>query len=245
MAEAEIVERPRKSQAKRRRDAAAVDETIVTPVLQIGDEVPNFQADSTVGMFDFHDLIDGSFAVLVTFTGDMDPVGTTEIGMLSKLMMEFRARDTKLVAVSIGSKENHRKWIEEIQELQDCRVWFPIVADKDGEVSRLFNLVKPKAVNAKKNLKPATLVTVIDIDRRIRQLQFYPKVTGRNFYETIRSLDALQLSLFHQVVVPANWMQGEEVYVHPGLSSVVASSMFPKGFNELNPWYRPTPQPDV
>ena len=104
--------------------------------------------------------------------------------------------------------------------------------------------LKSQAVNAKQNLRPASLVLILDIDRRIRYIQQYPYSTGRNFYEVLRTIDTLQLSLFHQVVTPANWMQGQEVFVHPGLSSAAAFPMFPRGFNELRPWYRPTAQPD-
>ncbi len=111
--------------------------------------------------------------------------------------------------------------------------------------SRLLNLVKPKAVNAKRNLRPATSILIIDIDRRIRMVQHYPCATGRNFYETLRALDTMQMSLFHQVVTPANWSQGQEVFVQPALSSYAALPLFPKGFNELRPWYRPTMQPDA
>jgi len=107
-----------------------VDESIVVPVLQLGDEVPNFVCDSTTGMFNLHDIVDGSFAVIITFARDFDPVGTTEIGMLAKLKDEFEARDVKVVAIGVDSKSNHRKWIEEIQELQDCEVYFPIIADQ-------------------------------------------------------------------------------------------------------------------
>jgi len=165
--------------------------------------------------------------------------------MLSKLKKEFQARECKLIALCVDTKENHRKFIEEAQELQDCEVWFPIIADHNAEISRLLNLVKPKAINAKRNLRPATLVMVMDIDRRIRFIQQYPNNIGRNFYEILRILDSLQLSLFHQVVTPVNWSQGEEVFVHPNLSSGAAAPMFPRGFNEMKDWFRITAQPDI
>lgn len=132
------------SRKKNKSEANAQDERLEVPVLQVGDEVPNFTCDSTMGLFNLHDVIDGSFAVFVTFLYGFDPVATTEIGMLSKLKEEFAARDVKLVALCVDTKENHRKWIEDIQELQDCEVWFPIIADYNAEFSRLLNLVKPK-----------------------------------------------------------------------------------------------------
>lgn len=151
------------SRRRGKKKEKEVDESIVVPVLQLGDEVPNFVCDSTTGMFNLHDIVDGrwvgagaaqlpdaaaatcrhinprdhtyfppSFAVIITFARDFDPVGTTEIGMLAKLKEEFEARDVKVVAIGVDSKSNHRKWIEEIQELQDCEVYFPIIADQVG-----------------------------------------------------------------------------------------------------------------
>eukprot|EP00613_Pedinella_sp_CCMP2098_P015450 CAMPEP_0171755672 /NCGR_PEP_ID=MMETSP0991-20121206/44601_1 /TAXON_ID=483369 /ORGANISM="non described non described, Strain CCMP2098" /LENGTH=234 /DNA_ID=CAMNT_0012357791 /DNA_START=54 /DNA_END=758 /DNA_ORIENTATION=- len=225
-----------KQKKKDKNLVEAIDDALTVPVLQLGDEVPDFTADSTMGLFNLHEI---------TFMFGFDPVATTELGMLSKLKEEFAARECKLVALCIDTKENHRKWVEDTQELQDCEVWFPIVADHNAEISRLLNLVRPKAVNAKRNLRPATLTLCVDIDRRVRFLQQYPVSTGRNFYEALRVLDTLQLTLFHQVVTPANWQQGEEVCVHPGLSSAAAGPLFSKGFNELRPWYRPTMQPDT
>ena len=171
-------------------------------------------------------------------------MATTEIGMLSKLKEDFEARECKVIALCVDTKDNIRKWIEDIQELQECVVWFPIIADHNAEISRILNLVKPNFVNAKRNLRPATSTFTVDIDRRIRHLAQYPSSTGRNFYETLRAVDTMQLSLFHQVVAPANWKQGEEVYVHPGLNSTAATPLFPKGFNEVRSWLRSTTQPD-
>mmetsp|Transcript_98807 Transcript_98807/g.282504 ORF Transcript_98807/g.282504 Transcript_98807/m.282504 type:complete len:236 (+) Transcript_98807:201-908(+) len=233
------------SRRRGKKTERKVDESIVVPVLQLGDEVPNFVCDSTTGMFNLHDIVDGSFAVIITFARDFDPVGTTEIGMLAKLKDEFEARDVKVVAIGVDSKSNHRKWIEEIQELQDCEVYFPIIADQNAEISRVFGLVKPQMVNAKKNLRPATLTMVLDVDKRIRMMTQYPSSTGRNFYETVRAVDTMQLHLYHQVVCPANWANGEEVFVNPTLGSGAAAAMFPKGFNEMKSWYRPTVQPDA
>ena len=203
-------------------------------------------ADSTMGMFTLHDLIDGAFSIIISFRDSFDPVSTTEMGMLAKLKDEFQERDCRLLGLCVDTKENLRKWTEEVDTLQDCGdIWFPIICDHNAEISRLFGLVKDKAVNAKRNLKPATLIMMIDIDKRVRLVTQYPNTCGRNFYETLRALDSLQLSLFHRVVTPANWVQGEEVFVHPALSSAAAGSMFPKGFNEIRSWYRPTTQPDT
>lgn len=214
--------------------------------LQIGDEMVNFSCDSTMGMFNpFHDVIDGHWSVLVTFPKDFDPVGTTELGHMAKLREEFEARNVKLFALSCDTKMSHRRWIDETQELQECSIGFPMIVDDTGEISRLLGLVRPKAVSAIRALVPATLVIVTDIDRRIRLMMQYPVSTGRNFYEIIRAIDTLQLTMFHQVATPSNWMQGEDVFIVPSLSSNAASTVFPKGFVEIRPWFRLTPQPDT
>ena len=236
----------KKKSKEKKNDKDAMDDALAVPVLQTGDEVPQFTADSTMGMFNFHDLIDGAFSIVVSFRNSFDPVSTTEVGMLAKLKEEFQERDCRLMGLCVDTKENLRKWTGEVDELQDCGdVWFPIICDHNAEISRLFGLVKDKAVNARRNLRPATMIMIIDIDKRVRIISQYPNTCGRNFYETLRALDCLQLSLFHRVVTPANWVQGEEVFVHPGVSSNAAAAMFPKGFNEVRPWYRPTTQPDA
>lgn len=229
----------------RNKEKEAEDDALTVPVLQVGDEVPDFTCDSTAGLFNLHEVIDGGFAVLVTFLYPFDPVATTELGMLAKLKDEFAARETKLLCLAVDTKENARKWIEETQEVQDCAVWFPIVADHNAEVSRLLNLVKPKAVHAKRNLKPCTAVYTMDIDRRVRHVMTYPPNTGRNFYETLRAIDSMQLTLYHQVATPANWMNGEDVFIHPALATNAAAPLFPKGYNEIRSWLRTTLQPDT
>mmetsp|Transcript_47937 Transcript_47937/g.65279 ORF Transcript_47937/g.65279 Transcript_47937/m.65279 type:complete len:167 (-) Transcript_47937:431-931(-) len=165
--------------------------------------------------------------------------------MLSKMKDEFEDRDVKVICVACDTKDNHRTWVKEVEELQACEVYFPIVADPDAEISRSLGLVKPKAINAMKHLRQASLVLIVDIDCRIRLIQQYSHTTGRNFYETVRAIDAMHLNLFHQVDCPANWMQGDDVFISESLSTVAASAMFPRGFNEIKPWYRPTSQPDA
>ena len=264
-------------------EAMDPDEATAHLPLQIGDEMVNFSCDSTMGMFNpFHDVIDGHWSMLVTFPKDFDPVGTTELGHMAKLKEEFEARNVKLFALSCDTKMSHRRWVDETQELQECSIGFPMIVDEHGEISRLLGLVRPKvsagrarrreartpgltasgafpfppqAVNAVRSLIPATLVIVTDIDRRIRMMMQYPVTTGRNFYEILRAIDTLQLTMcararasarrcapraiaynrppvlarrFQQVATPSNWMQGEDVFIVPSLSSNAAASVFPK-----------------
>ncbi|GMI38390.1 hypothetical protein TrCOL_g1127 [Triparma columacea] len=214
--------------------------------LQIGDEVPNFTADSHLGMITFHEVLDGQFSVLVTFPNDFEAVATTELGAMAKLKEEFDARNVKLFALSADTKGNHKKWLEDVEELQDCKITFPLFADVDGAISRVFGLVRPGTVgNASKSVINAGLIVIVDIDKRIRFISQYPSSTGRNFYEVLRVIDTLQLTLFHSVSAPANWMQGEEMFVRNDVSNVAANSMFPKGFVPIKEWFRITPQPDT
>ena len=141
---------------------------------------------------------------------------------------------------------NHRRWIGDVEELQDTKITFPLFADHDGAVSKVLGMVRPGTVgNAAHAIVPAGLTIIIDMDKRIRFISQYPATTGRNFYEILRVIDTLQLTLFHAVATPANWMQGEDVFVRNDISTTAAGSMFPKGFMAIKEWFRITPQPDT
>lgn len=208
-------------------------------VLQLGDEVPNFVAQSTVGRFVYHDMIDGMWSILISVAGVYHAVATTELGYISKLHDEFVARNTRLmVVVPHAPDETVRQWIAQVEHIENCRVNVPVIIDSDGEVAKLLGLVHPTSGNT------ANLVLLADIDRRIRLSLVSNTYTGRNMYEMLRAIDTIQLSFFHQVATPANWSYGDDVLVHPNLSSVSARAIFPKGVVESRPWFRTTPQPD-
>ena len=140
-------------------------------------------------------------------------------------------------------------WIEAVEEIEDCSVSFPLISDPEAVIGAKLGLVKqdwetwgPAPVHA---LVPSTLVILCDIDKRVKATWQHPTTCGRNFYEVLRTLDACQLALFHQVATPANWLQGRDVYVAPRLTKVAATEAFPKGVTEQRPWYRTTPQPDL
>lgn len=207
--------------------------------LQLGDEVPNFVAQSTVGRFVYHDMIDGMWSVLISVAGVYDAVATTELGYISKLHDEFAARNTRLmVIVPQAPSETVRQWITEVEHVENCRVNVPVIVDADCEVAKLLGLVHITTG------RTANLVLVADIDRRIRLSLVSNTYTGRNMYEMLRAIDTIQLSFFHQVATPANWSYGDDVLVHRNLSSVSARAIFPKGVVESRPWFRTTPQPD-
>ncbi|CAN0114168.1 unnamed protein product, partial [Ectocarpus sp. 8 AP-2014] len=173
-----------------------------------------------------------------------DPVACTELGMLSKLSEEFEERNCKLLAIGVDSKIGHRNFIKEVQELQDCELKFPIIADASGEIFSLLGLVREDAMDPTKGLVPQTSLLVIDLDLRVRMIVQYPCTVGHNYYEALRAIDALQQATFNRVGIPANWKEGEDVLVGANVSSSDVGQMFPKGFVQLRPWFRVTPQPD-
>ena len=225
------------------------------PFLQIGDEAPDFDGESQVGSINLHNLIDSAWCVLVFFSRDLEPVGTTEMAYLCKLKEEFDARKVKVVCISPDSKVNHQRWINDTQELQDVKINVPLIADERGDVCRQYGLLRPrdyKATGGKNKFKslgkmvlPTASTYIVDIDKRIRSITHNAPGIGRNFYETIRQIDALQLSLFHQVSTPCNWMQTEDVFINTDITPDAAQSMFTKGFMEIKSYFRVTPQPDT
>jgi len=202
----------------------------------VGDEVPEFWCDSTVGSFGYHDMVDGAWGVLVTVGDVFDAVATTELGQLAKLVGHFEARDARVtVVVSGSSKDLVQKWLRQVEKIEDVKVSFPVVVDADGAVADLFGLRDNKT----------TLVVLSDIDKRLQLTMHYPRRTGRNFYEILRAIDSLQLALFHQVATPANWADTQDVIVQPHLSTLAARSIFTSGTTDLRPWFKTTPQPDI
>jgi len=254
--------RPSTGDLERRVEDTPLHDFAIPP-LQIGDEAPNFSCDSTVGLVTMHELVAGNWGLLLTFPRDFDPVGTTELAMVSKLSDEFEARNIVVLGISPDSKTQHRMWIQETQELQDCDITIPILADETGDVLLTYGLVRPDGVLAGppgegedgavegeeegnlQHIVDCSGVFLVDPDKRLRMIQLYPACAGRNFYEILRAIDAIQLSTFHQVSTPANWRQGEDVFIPVKITSTTANSMYPKGFLEIRNWFRLTPQPDL
>ncbi|CAM9910084.1 unnamed protein product [Pylaiella littoralis] len=212
--------------------------------LQIGDEIPNFTCESHMGNITLHSYIDSGWGVIFTYPRNNDPVSCTELGMLSKLSEEFDERNCKLLAIGVDSKMGHRNFIKDVQELQDCELKFPIIADASGDIFSLLGLVRPDAIDPAKGIVPQTSLLIVDLDLRVRMIVQYPCNVGHNYYETLRAIDALQHATFNRVGMPANWKEGEDVLVAANVSSSDAGHMFPKGMVDLRPWFRVTPQPD-
>ena len=208
--------------------------------IKLGDNAPNFQADSTEGNIDFYEYLGNSWGILFSHPADYTPVCTTELGFTSKLKPEFDKRNTKVIALSVDGVEDHQNWIKDINEIQNTEVQFPIIADKDRKVSELYDFIHP---NASLTATVRSLL-IIDPDKKVRLIITYPASTGRNFNEILRVLDSLQLVDSYKIATPANWNDGDDVIVPPSVTTEDARNIFPKGVQEIKPYLRYTPQPN-
>ncbi|MEE4011240.1 MULTISPECIES: peroxiredoxin [Roseibium] len=207
--------------------------------LLLGDEAPDFEADSTDGPIRFHEAIEGSWAVLFSHPKDFTPVCTTELGMTAKLKDKFEARGVKVFGVSVDPIEDHRAWVGDIADTQGVALNFPLIADPDRKVATAYGMIHP---NANDTLTVRSLF-VIGPDKKIKLKIEYPASTGRNFDEVIRVIDSLQLTSAHKVATPANWVSGEDVIIVPAVSDEEAKEKFPEGWKTLKPYLRVVPQP--
>lgn len=209
--------------------------------LRLGDDAPNFKAQTSIGDIDFYDYIEGSWAVLYSHPADFTPVCTTELGRTAQLKNEFEKRNVKVLAVSVDSVEDHHKWIQDINETQHTNVDFPLIADKDREVAELYDMIHPNA-SATATVRS---VFVIGPDKKVKLTLTYPASTGRNFDEILRVIDSLQLTANYSVATPADWKHGEDVIVVPAIKTEDIPAKFPKGYTEVKPYLRTTPQPNL
>jgi alkyl hydroperoxide reductase subunit AhpC len=209
--------------------------------IRLGDIAPDFTADSSEGVIRFYEWLGNSWGILFSHPADFTPVCTTELGSAAKLKPEFDKRDVKVIALSVDPVESHLKWISDINETQNTEVNFPIIADPVFEVSKLYGFVHPNASDK----FTVRSVVVIGPDRKVKLLITYPASTGRNFNEILRVIDSLQLTSGYSVATPANWKQGEDVVVIPSIKTEDIPARFPKGFTEIKPYLRTTPQPNI
>jgi thioredoxin-dependent peroxiredoxin len=209
--------------------------------IHLGSEAPNFTQDSTEGRINFHEWAGGKWVVLFSHPKDYTPVCTTELGVVAKLKPEFDKRNAKAIAVSVDDVASHNGWTRDIEETQGTKLNFPILGDSDKKVSTLYDMIHP-------DLSDTTTVRsvfVIDPKKRVRLIITYPQSTGRNFDEILRVIDSLQLTDNHSVATPANWRDGEDCVILPSLKDPeVLKQKFPRGWRELKPYLRLTPQPN-
>jgi thioredoxin-dependent peroxiredoxin len=209
--------------------------------IRLGDTAPDFTVQSTEGEINFHKWLGNSWGVLFSHPADYTPVCTTELGAVANYKKEFEKRNVKVIALSVDGLESHKNWIKDINETQHTTVNFPIIADEDGKVAELYGMIHPKADD---KLTVRSLF-IIDPDKKVKLMITYPASTGRNFVEILRVIDSLQLTAYHKVATPVDWKKGEDCVVVPAIKSADIPGLFPKGFKELKPYLRMTPQPDM
>lgn len=208
--------------------------------LRLGDEAPNFTAETTEGTIDFHEWLGSGWGVLFSHPADFTPVCTTELGTVAKIKAKFEKRNTKVLAISVDAMDSHNSWIKDINETQHTTVNFPIIADPDKTVASAYDMIHP-AADDKQTVRS---VFVIGPDKKVKLTLTYPASTGRNFDEILRVIDSLQLTAVHQVATPANWKDGEDCIIVPAVPDEEVPAKFPKGSKTIKPYLRYTPQPD-
>ncbi len=208
--------------------------------LRLGDEVPDFTQESTQGPIHLYDWMGDGWAVLFSHPADFTPVCTTELGMVAALKPEFDKRNVKVIGLSVDPVDSHEKWSKDIAETQGSELNFPLLADADRKVAQAYDMIHPSADST------ATVrsVFIIDPKKKLRLTLTYPAPTGRNFDELLRVIDSLQLTDNEKVATPANWKDGDDVVILPSIPNEEADKLFPKGYKELKPYLRMTPQPN-
>jgi alkyl hydroperoxide reductase subunit AhpC len=209
--------------------------------LHIGSIAPDFEQDSTQGRIRFHEWLGQSWGILFSHPKDFTPVCTTELGRAANLRTEFEQRNVKVLAVSVDSLDSHRKWSSDIEQTQNCQLDYPILADSDRQVARLYDMIHAEAGDT----LTVRSVFFIDPTKKVRALITYPASTGRNFQEILRVIDSLQLTDSHKVATPADWKNGDDVVILPALQDPEELvRRFPQGYQALRPYLRLTPQPN-
>ncbi|MFD1911889.1 peroxiredoxin [Halodurantibacterium flavum] len=204
--------------------------------LLLGDIVPDFTADTTTGPVSFHDWIGDDWAFFFSHPADFTPVCTTEMGRTSQLSAEFDKRGVKPIGLSTDSVDEHLKWIDDVNDTQNTTLRFPIVADPDLQIARLYDMIHP----AQSETAAVRSVFIIDNNKKLRLTMTYPMSVGRNFDEILRAVDALQAGDRHRIATPADWRPGDEVIIPPSIDDAAAKGLFPQGWTTHRPYLRTT-----
>jgi alkyl hydroperoxide reductase subunit AhpC len=216
--------------------------------LHIGDDAPDFTAETTQGPIRFHEWIGDSWAILFSHPKDFTPVCTTELGYMARLKPEFEKRNTKVIGLSIDPVTDHSRWAKDIEETQGFAPNYPIVGDADLKVAKLYDMIHPNAAAKPEGRTAADNATIRSVfmigpDKKIKLILTYPMSTGRNFDEVLRVLDSMQLTAKHKVATPVNWKPGEDVIIVPAVGEEEARQKFPQGWKSPKPYLRIVPQP--
>lgn len=209
--------------------------------IHLEDDAPDFTAETTKGTINFYEWLGDGWGVLFSHPKDFTPVCTTELGSVAKLMPEFEKRNVKVMALSVDTVEEHKKWIKDIDETQNTTVNFPVIGDYDRNVSKLYDMIHP---NANDTLTVRS-VYIIGPDKKIKAMSTYPASTGRCFPEILRAIDSLQLTAKYMVATPADWVYGEDCLIALRIPDEEIPERFPKGCTRIKPYIRYTPQPDL
>ncbi|HEX7610803.1 MAG TPA: peroxiredoxin [Solirubrobacteraceae bacterium] len=216
--------------------------------LQLGDIAPDFEAETTEGPISFHEWAGDSWVVLFSHPKDFTPVCTTELGYMARIKPDFDSRGVKVIGLSVDATGDHEKWARDIEETQGTAPNYPIIADSDFKVSKLYGMLSADVSGEAASRTPADNQTVrnvfvIDPDKKIKLILVYPMTTGRNFDEVLRVIDSLQLTAKHKVATPAQWQQGDDVIIAGSVSDEAAKAAYPDGWKSPKPYIRIVPQP--
>jgi len=218
--------------------------------LRIGDIAPDFEAQTTDGPIRFHEWIGNNWAILFSHPKDFTPVCTTELGAAAKLKPEFDKRGVKMIGLSIDPVDSHKQWSQDIEDVTGAAPNYPIIADSDLKVAKLYGMLPADAGESSEGRTPVDNLTVryvavVGPDKKVKLILTYPMSTGRNFAEILRAIDSLQLTAQQAVATPADWQQGEDVIIAPSVSNEDAQKKYPDGWKTLKPYLRVIPQPDA
>ena len=216
--------------------------------LKINSLAPDFKARTTVGDISFHEWLGDSWGVLFSHPKDFTPVCTTELGSLAKLKPEFDKRNVKVIGLSVDPVSDHVKWLEDIKDVTGNKPDYPIIADEDLKIAKLYNMLEGDAGTTSMGRtavdnQTVRTVFIIRPDKRIGLFLTYPMATGRNFLELLRSIDSMQLTAKHKVATPADWKKGEEVIIVPAVKDDEAKKLYPNGWKAIKPYLRKVPDP--
>ena len=217
-------------------------------MLKINEIAPNFEAETTSGKIDFHNWASDSWVILFSHPKDFTPVCTTELGYMAKIEREFTSRNCKLIGLSIDSLDDHNRWKKDIEEVQGVSVNYPLIADEDLNIAKLYNMLEGDAGTTSMGRtavdnETVRTVYVIRPDKRIGLFLTYPMTTGRNFHEILRAIDSMQRTIKHKIATPADWKPGEKVIIVPKVTNEEAKKIYPDGWETIKPYLRKVPDP--
>jgi len=214
--------------------------------IRIGEQAPDFTAETTEGTIRFHEWIGDSWAILFSHPKDFTPVCTTELGYMARIKPEFDQRNTKIIGLSVDPVSDHQKWAKDIEETQGYAINYPMIGDPDLTVAKLYDMIHPSASGgARTAAENATVrsVFIIGPDKKVKAMLIYPMTAGRNFDEVVRLLDSLQMNAKHMVATPVNWKPGDDVIIPTSVSDDEAKNKYPQGFKTVKPYLRYVAQP--